>query len=106
MRATLVPKMNSTRLSRQPSESLNKTKKMKTPEIDALCERLNVSSPAMALSEAEELKRGKMIVELLGLRKIREISKRRGIPIFQTSGGTKTELGLFRTVARVVLDGE
>lgn len=60
-------------------------------------------NPVAILTEAEETRRGEMLAQLLGLRRIRSGAD---AGRFRTEEGTKTALGLFRTVARVVLDGE
>lgn len=53
------------------------------------------------LSETEQAKRGAMLAEVLKLRHDREYPDR-----WQTTWGTKTDLGLFRAIERIVLDGE
>ncbi len=56
------------------------------------------------ISDSEELLRGKQIVEFLELKPDRELSKN-GVNLYKTSWGTKTELGLFRSLKRII-DGE
>lgn len=56
------------------------------------------------LTETEEQRRGELLAEVLKLR------KRQGpadpYPRYQTTWGSKTALGLYRTIERIVLDGE
>jgi hypothetical protein len=47
-------------------------------------------------------RRGKMIVDLLGLKPLRGYED----PRYDTSGGTKTVLGLYNTVKRIIEKGE
>jgi hypothetical protein len=54
------------------------------------------STPA-PLDEAEETRRGKAIAEVLQLRKVHGR--------YQTTWGSKTELGLFRTLQRLIMEG-
>ena len=56
-----------------------------------------------SLTEAEELKRGELIATVLN---VKRIAKGPDAGRFNTEWGTKTALGLFRTVARIVQDGE
>lgn len=65
------------------------------------------------LTEAEETRRGQLLVEMLGLEEDKYPamgSKRRTVsydpPRYSTQWGRKTALGLFRSVRRLVLDGE
>ncbi len=51
----------------------------------------------LPLGEDEETKRGALIAEVLGLRKKGER--------YNTSWGTKTDLGLYRTMLRIIIDG-
>ncbi len=53
------------------------------------------------LTEAEEARRGALLAQILKLRRDREYPDR-----WQTEWGTKTNLGLFRIVVRIVEDGE
>jgi hypothetical protein len=57
------------------------------------------------LTEREEKRRGEIIVALLNLKPIRG-EQSNGAPVYRTQHGTKTALGLFRSVARLVIDGE
>ncbi len=50
------------------------------------------------MPEEEQVRRGELAIELLGL-KMKDGWVR-------TSGGTKTALGLYRTLTRLVIDGE
>ncbi len=50
-----------------------------------------------AITEAEETRRGLMLAEVLRIKKARGEKDR-----FDTEWGTKTALGLYRTVARIV----
>jgi hypothetical protein len=52
------------------------------------------------LSPEEETRRGTLIREVLKLRRVR------GTDRINTTWGTKSDIGLFRTVERLVLDGE
>lgn len=61
---------------------------MKTSDIDQL-------------PEAEEIRRGKLAAEVLNLKRDRTYPDR-----YLTDWGNKTDLGLFRTLKRLVLDGE
>ena len=56
------------------------------------------------LTEQEELRRGELLAEVLRLRKRKGATDRE--PRYQTDWGSKTALGLYRTVERIVLDGE
>lgn len=51
------------------------------------------------ISEDEERRRGELIAEVLGY-------KKRGGGYYHTKWGTKTDLGLFRVMKRIVLEGE
>ncbi len=52
------------------------------------------------LPPAEEQKRGESIVALLRLKQARDSNGKRFKPArYETTGGTKTALGLFRTLA-------
>jgi len=53
------------------------------------------------LTEAEEMRRGNLLAHVLKLRRDVEYSDR-----WQTEWGTKTALGLFRSVERIIRDGE
>ncbi len=53
------------------------------------------------LDENEERRRGELLIELLGLKMTREYPDR-----VATGGGTKTTLGLYRTVKRLIETGE
>lgn len=53
------------------------------------------------LTEAEETRRGQMLVDILGLHRATGEPGR-----YQTQWGTKTPLGLFRTIRRIVERGE
>ena len=54
-----------------------------------------------ALPEAEQARRGQMIAEALNLRKCFEHADR-----WRTDWGTKTSLGLFRTLKRMIDEGK
>lgn len=56
------------------------------------------------LSEAEETKRGEEIAKILDLSASQVDFS--GNQLYMTEWGTKTPLGLFRVVKRIVLDGE
>ena len=58
------------------------------------------------LSEDEERRRGKLIATILRLRVIRKENGGDFSELYRTEWGTKTALGLFRTMERLVLDGE
>lgn len=60
------------------------------------------------LTEAEETKRGTALVEMLELLPMRQTQAeiRTHGRRYRTSWGTKTALGLFRSVKRIVEDGE
>lgn len=64
----------------------------------------------IALSETEERRRGELLVRLLNLRESKQETAQGKLsfdpPRYSTESGTKTALGLFRTIQRVVLDGE
>lgn len=53
------------------------------------------------LTEAEEARRGALLAEILQLKR-----QRKAPHPWNTTWGTKTDLGLFRTIARIVQDGE
>jgi hypothetical protein len=55
------------------------------------------------ITEAEELKRGELLAEVLGLKQIRSGDEKGR---YRTTWGTKTALGLYRTVERIIVDGE
>jgi hypothetical protein len=55
----------------------------------------------LGLSEAEAARRGRLIAEGLNLKRDRDYPDR-----WQTNWGTKTDLGLFRILARLIQDGE
>lgn len=55
------------------------------------------------LNEQEATRRGELLAEVLHLRLIRSGSD---AGRYQTTWGTKTALGLYRTVERIILDGE
>jgi len=52
------------------------------------------------LTEKEETRRGELIAERLHLRRNKETGR------YELEGGDKTALGVFRTLQRVVEDGE
>lgn len=54
---------------------------------------------AAKIDDTEALRRGLKIAEILSLRKNSEGR-------YQTTWGTKTALGLFRTMERLILEGE
>jgi hypothetical protein len=56
---------------------------------------------ATALSEETQAKRGQLLAEVLKLKKDPEHKDR-----FQTTWGTKTALGVFATVHRIVVEGQ
>lgn len=60
----------------------------------------NAKATAEREAEAEEKRRGALIREVLGLRRMREHPDR-----VLTSWGSKTDLGLFRTMARIIVEG-
>jgi len=62
---------------------------------------MNATTKRCPLNEAEEARRGALLAKILRLRRDRQDRDR-----WQTDWGTKTDLGLFRTVARIVEDGE
>lgn len=51
------------------------------------------------LTEQEETKRGELIAQVLKLKKGKD-------GYYKTDWGAKTALGLFRTIERIVKDGE
>lgn len=57
------------------------------------------------LSEEEEKRRGQMVVDLLGLKAAGKFDGS-GEAFYNTEVGTKTALGLFRTLERIIKDGE
>jgi len=57
------------------------------------------------ISEAEETRRGELIAQVLGLKPDREY-RNSSLVRYVTEWGTKTSLGLFRTMQRIVIDGE
>lgn len=59
------------------------------------------------LTESEETKRGELLAQVLELKPCKlDNGERLDPPRYHTKWGTKTALGLFRTVARIVEDGE
>jgi hypothetical protein len=52
----------------------------------------------------EEMRRGELLAAMLYLPYT--ISSNTGAKMYQTSHGTKTALGLYRTIERLVKDGE
>jgi len=62
------------------------------------------------ISEAEEARRGEMIVQLLNLREAKQETAHGKLsfdpPRYSTEVGTKTALGLFRTMRRLVEEGQ
>lgn len=57
--------------------------------------------PHTPITENEERRRGELLIELLGLKFTKQYPDR-----VETSGGTKTTLGLYRTVKRLIETGE
>lgn len=55
------------------------------------------------LTEEEERQRGETLAKLLNLKQCRPTFDP---PRYETAWGTKTALGLYRTVAAVIIDGE
>ena len=53
----------------------------------------------LSMTEDEETKRGELLAEVLQLKKKRSNGR------YDTEWGDKTALGLFRTIALIVLDG-
>lgn len=53
------------------------------------------------LTEQEEERRGRLIAEALRLKRDKKHENR-----YRTEWGTKTDLGLFRMMERLVIDGE
>lgn len=53
------------------------------------------------IDEAEEMRRGELLAAVLNLPKLRSEPGR-----YFTSWGSKTPLGLYRTVKRIIEDGE
>lgn len=58
----------------------------------------------MNLTEEQEIARGRMLAELLRLKPIK--GEGWSVDRYDTTWGTKTALGLFRTVAAVVNEGK
>lgn len=64
------------------------------------------------IDEQEEARRGRLLTEMLFLReaKIASPTSKRLVsydpPRYATKWGTKTALGLYRSIERIVLDGE
>jgi len=54
------------------------------------------------ISEAEEAKRGEEIARRLSLKPLKEFNPVR----YETTGGNKTALGLFRTMQSIIINGE
>lgn len=54
--------------------------------------------------ELEDKILGEILIELLGLKKDKAASKMHGKPIYPTSGGTKSVIGLGATIRRLVED--
>ena len=57
-----------------------------------------------ALTTQEEIRRGELLATVLHLRKHKGATDSE--PRYQTDWGSKTALGLYRTVERILLDGE
>lgn len=55
------------------------------------------------ITEAEEIRRGDLIADVLNLKPIKAGA---AVRMFNTSNGTKTPLGLFRTMKRIINEGE
>ncbi len=62
---------------------------------------MNTDMHPQTLTDDEEARRGTLIAQVLKLRHTREYPDR-----YNTDWGTKTAKGLFRTMQRIVLDGE
>lgn len=60
----------------------------------------------MELTEQQEEQLGAKFAEILKLRKDREKSKRWEKKVWQLTTGAKTDLGLYRTIKKMVLDIE
>lgn len=62
------------------------------------------------LTEAEEAKRGAVLASMLNLKEAKQTTAHGVLPFdpprYSTEWGTKTALGLFRTIKRIVEDGE
>ena len=56
------------------------------------------------ITEVEERRRGELLVEVLNLKKKGTLST--GDVFYDTQWGTKTALGLFRVVQRIVTEGK
>ena len=54
------------------------------------------------LTEAEETRRGELLADVLNLKPHKKFTP----PRYETKWGTKTALGLFRTIERIVKNGE
>lgn len=55
------------------------------------------------IDENEEIRRGEKIAKVLGLKKLEGSGN---YPVYNTEWGTKSNLGLYRIVKRMVEDGE
>jgi hypothetical protein len=53
------------------------------------------------LTEQEEMRRGAILARFFKLKRCRD-----NRTVYNTPVGTKTDLGLFRTVCRIIIDGE
>lgn len=64
----------------------------------------------MKLTEAEETKRGAILASMLSLKEAKQETAHGKLPFdpprYSTEWGTKTALGLFRSIERIVIDGE
>lgn len=85
--------------------------------VEALCEELNAAglhpeklkafkptnrdNPQSSITEEEEMRRGSMIAEVCQLKASRDYPDR-----FFTTWGTKSPIGLFRSIQRIVEDGK
>lgn len=60
------------------------------------------------LSDQEQIRRGELIVELFSLKAIRSQAHDLGMTnrLYDTKHGTKTALGLFRSIKRLIETGE
>jgi len=60
------------------------------------------------MDEREEARRGKLLAEVLGLKPLtkRTTDTAADIGRYATTWGTKTDLGLFRTVKRIIEEGQ
>ncbi len=63
-------------------------------------ERVKIANDSPVIDDAEETRRGRLLAEVLQLKMDKHTF------CFNTTWGDKTHLGLFRTVARIVIDGE